>query len=117
MASLIYLASPYSHTSPAVREHRYLQARRATIDQLLKGVAIFSPIVYGKEMESQLGTHFEAWAALNDTMIHVCTEFWVLTISGWSDSRGVMHEINLAHALNKPVSYINLAGEQVNATD
>lgn len=115
MAGLIYLASPFTHANPAVREHRYLLARTFTIDHLRKGLALFSPIVYGKDMESAIGTAFEPWAAFNDAVIQQCREFWVLTIDGWSASRGVKHELQLAADLGKPVVYKNMAGETLNA--
>ena len=115
MASIIYLASPYSHNSAAVREDRYLSARRFTILQLQRGVAIFSPIVYGKDMETQIGTAFEPWANLNDSMIRACAELWVLMLDGWEKSRGIRHELQLAQDLGKPIKYLDHTGGQDNA--
>lgn len=114
MAGLIYLASPYSHPSEAVRRFRYLQARRFTVVHLAKGVAIFSPIVYGYDMETQIGVAFEPWAALNDTMIQSSSEFWVLLIDGWKKSRGVAHEVALAQKLQLPIQYVTMPEEKTN---
>jgi hypothetical protein len=107
MASLIYLASPFSNTNPAVREHRYLAARRFTIHALREGYAVFSPIVYGKDMEREIGTAFEPWQALNDAMIRRAEMFWVLRLDGWEESRGVTHEIALARTLKKTLVYVD----------
>lgn len=115
MASLIYLASPYSHNSEAVRKARYLAARQFTIIELTKGVAIFSPIVYGVDMETAIGTSFEEWQVLNDTMIEACDRVYVLCLDGWQKSSGVKHEINLAASLGKPILYYTLRGELLNA--
>lgn len=115
MAALIYLASPYSHPSAAVREARYLAARALTIEELRLGSAIFSPIVYGKDMETAIGTAFEPWAAFNDTVIEKCDEVWVLCIEGWQQSRGIRHELEVAFRLNKTVRYLDPKGEFVNA--
>ena len=113
MALLIYLASPFSHPSDAVRNHRYLEARRFTIDALLNGVAIFSPIVYGKDMETAVGTAFEPWQGLNDVMIRSCEAVWVLCLEDWIKSRGVRHEIEFAHSLSKPVYFFAPGGRKL----
>ena len=95
MAGLIYLASPYSNPSEAVRLTRYFQALAFTTQKLKEGYAIFSPIVYGEQMAKHIGTDFESWATLNDRVLTACDAFWVLTLPGWRQSRGVRHEINL----------------------
>lgn len=105
--SFIYLASPYSHQSLAVREHRFIMARHFTVQMLRLGKPVFSPIVYGKEMESQLGGDFRSWQALNDAMIKACTMFLVLRIDGWEESEGVTHEIALAKSLGKSITYVD----------
>lgn len=107
MAGLIYIASPYTHPDMLVRALRYEGARLYAETQLLLGNAAFSPIVYGKQMEATLGYHFEAWANLNDKMIHACEHFHVLCIAGWEESRGIAHEIKLWESLGRePITYI-----------
>ena len=104
---MIYLASPYSHTNPAVREERYLLARHFTVLMLKTGRPVFSPIVYGKEMETQIGTDFESWKLLNDRMIEICDGFIVLRIDGWEESKGVAYEIELAKSLGLSITYVD----------
>jgi hypothetical protein len=106
MASLIYLASPYSHNNPAVREHRFIQARLFTIRYLSEGFPIFSPIVYGRDMEKALGTDFRSWQSLNDAMVQAASQFWVLQLDGWQDSKGIAHELALARDLRKTVAFL-----------
>jgi hypothetical protein len=43
---MVYLASPYSHPDPAVREQRFHAACRATAALLRAGCVVFSPIVH-----------------------------------------------------------------------
>lgn len=117
MAPLIYLASPFSHINPAVRQHRFEQARRFTIEGLRAGHAIFSPIVYGMDMEKEIGTAFEPWQALNDSMILASEQVWCLCLDGWSDSRGVRHELEFAHELGKHISFFSSWGNRINAGD
>jgi hypothetical protein len=109
--SFIYLASPYSHPSADVRESRWRAARQTTIYYLRRGQPIFSPIVYGRDMEAHLGTDFKSWQPLNDAMVRVCWEVRVLCLPGWENSKGVAHEIRLANSLRKPVSYISFPME------
>ena len=113
MASLIYLASPYSHPSEAVRNYRYLNARKLVIEKLCEGIAIFSPIVYGHDMETAIGTAYEPWQTLNDVMLEKCDEVWVLCDYDWQKSRGIRHEIDLAKKLEKPVKFFDLKGNQL----
>jgi hypothetical protein len=43
---VIYLASPYSHPNPAVREQRFQAACQAAAALLRSGQAVFAPIVH-----------------------------------------------------------------------
>ena len=114
MANLIYLASPYSHPSEAVRYARYLAARAITIEALQAKEAMFSPIVYGKDLETIIGTAFEPWTNLNDAMIEACWQVRVLCLHDWQKSRGVRYEIALATHLQKPILYIDSTGKRLN---
>lgn len=111
---MIYLASPYSADDPAVRLHRYVAARDFTGAALKKGYSVFSPIVYGHEFESDMGYKFEPWAQLNDSMIEVCSEVWVLGIPGWRESLGICHELELALRLDKQITGVRSSGELFN---
>lgn len=93
---LIYLASPYSHDDPAVREERYQRAFDYVATRMAMGEIIFSPIVYGHQF---LGapTHFEYWADFNDMILLGAGEMRILRLDGWQDSRGIRHEMNLAN--------------------
>jgi Domain of unknown function (DUF1937) len=44
---MIYLASPYSHPDPVVREARFDAACRATVDLIRTGQPVFAPVVMG----------------------------------------------------------------------
>lgn len=58
-----------------------------------------------------MGFTFEPWQALNDSMIKVCSEVWVLGIQGWMESRGIKHELELAVRLNKKITGVRDSGE------
>ena len=44
---MIYLASPYSHPDPAIREARFDAACRVTAEQIRAGQPVFAPVVMG----------------------------------------------------------------------
>ena len=103
---MIYLASPYSHPDPAIRDQRYLAACRATVRLLLAGQTVFSPIVHGHALVAfGLPTDWEFWARHDEQYLRRCQELIVLAIPGWDESEGVQHEIDLAQRLGKVVRY------------
>lgn len=110
---MIYLASPYSHPSVTTMLARYYAAKKFTTKQLQSGVAIFSPIVYGRQMEGEMGTAAADWASFNDNMLPLCEEVWVLCLQGWMDSIGVAAEIKLAELHDIPVRYFEPDGEEI----
>lgn len=112
---MIYLASPYSHPSQAVRKQRYEAALHFCENYILMGQPVFSPIVYGYPMESAIGTDYVSWKGLNDAMLDAASRFWVLTLPGWEESRGVAYEINrwrkrTTTTLLPPLQYVSLTG-------
>ena len=118
---MIYLASPYSHRDPVIRDQRYLAACRATVRLLLAGQTVFSPIVHGHALVAfGLPTDWEFWARHDEQYLRRCQELIVLAIPGWDESEGVQNEIELAHKLGKVVRYYpesSLPGRDVRQRD
>ena len=103
---MIYLASPYSHPDPVIRDARYLAACRATVRLLLAGQTVFSPIVHGHALASfGLPTDWPFWAQHGEQHIARSDELFVLAIAGWKESQGVQAEIGIAQRLGKFVRY------------
>ena len=107
---LIYLASPWSHPDPAVRERRYLQARQATAAIIRAGKPVFSPVVYSYHLAEDGGLpgDWGFWQEFDEALISRCSFLWVLTLDGWRESKGVAAEIDLAARLNKPMRCYSL---------
>lgn len=110
---MIYLASPYSHPSPMVREARYRNAVRATAYLMRRGSIVFSPIAYGHQfaVAEGLGTSAEDWQAFNQAMLDASTELFVLKLTGWADSLGVRTEIEYAKENNMPIAWFDMLRE------
>jgi len=105
---MIYLASPYTHYQPQIRNSRFQAALRYTHLQMQMGNLIFSPIVYGHSfstLDSNL-IPFEAWTDFNDQMLLLASNIHILTLEGWKESRGISYEIGKALENSIPVSYV-----------
>ena len=106
---MIYLASPYSHTDPKIEEIRYIQACRMAGKMMKDGIHVYSPVASCRPISvmNNLPHDFAYWAGYDTEMISLCSEVVVLTLKGWEESKGVQAEISIAHAIGKPVRYIN----------
>ena len=104
---MIYLASPYSHPDPAVRQGRFCAACQAAAGLMRVGHAVFSPIAHCHPLvEFGLPTDWEFWQRCDIEHLKRCDEVVVLTLDGWEASAGVQAEIRIATELGRPVSYL-----------
>jgi len=104
---MMYLASPYSHPDPVVRERRFRAACSAAATLMKRGHAVFSPIAHCHVIaEHGLPTNWAYWQAYDRDHLMHCDEVIVLMLSGWQKSAGVQAEIRLARELHKPISYV-----------
>jgi hypothetical protein len=104
---MIYLASPYSHEDPAIRQARYEAVRAFTCELLQQRKVIFSPIVYchGIAVELGLPTDASYWKSFNMTFLRKADALYVLKLEGWEYSAGVKVETATAGLLAIPVLY------------
>src|SRR5689334_12715342 len=94
---MIYLASPYSHPDPAVREERFRAACRATAALIRSGRAVYSPVVFGHPLTGyDVPTGWEFWATFDREHLLRCDHVIVLTLEGWRESEGVRVEMRVA---------------------
>jgi hypothetical protein len=102
---MIYLASPYSHPDPAVVEQRFQQVCLASSVLMARGLFVFSPIAHTHPiaMAGKLPTGWDYWQRYDRRMIEACEQFYVLTIDGWQESKGVQAEIGIARELERTV--------------
>lgn len=106
---MIYLASPYTHADPFVRELRYLAAAKAVLKLMAAEEPVFSPILHNHQLAriGRLPHSFDFWADLDSDMLRRCDKLVVLKLEGWNISTGVAAEVKLALSLNLPVEYMN----------
>ena len=104
---MIYMASPYTHSDPFIREVRYLQAMRAVKDLLSRERWVYSPIVHCHELSKFFSMPFnvEFWQRYNYEMLSICDRLLILRLEGWEASTGVQVEIRWAEERKMPVEY------------
>ena len=104
---MIYLASPYSHNDPAIREQRFRAACQAAAAMLRDGQVVFSPIVHSHPLVAfGLPTAWSSWERIDRAYLERCDEIVVLMLDGWEASVGVGAEIGIARTLGKPVRFL-----------
>ncbi len=100
---MIYLASPYSHPDPVVREHRFQAACRAAAALVRAGCVVYSPIAHSHPIAQHgLPTDWAFWGHQEHQHLERCDAVVVLQIPGWVQSRGVQAEVRLARRSGKP---------------
>ena len=98
--SFIYIASPYTHPDPRIRQDRYLQASYYVVQLLSQRKFPYSPIVANHHLAMEFGLKHKAvdWMAYNFAMLSSAKELHVLALDGWNESLGVTAEINFWRA-------------------
>ena len=102
---MIYLASPYTDDDPNVVGARVEKTTAETARILIRGIHVFSPIVYGAEMAAVVGKSFEHWKRFDLHMLDIAEELWVLMLPGWESSVGVQEEIDYAKNIGMHIIY------------
>lgn len=108
---MLYVASPYSHPDPAVRQWRFDAACQVTAAFLRAGLCAVSPIVHSHP----LATHgldaldHQLWMRVDRPLLDACTAVAVLMLPGWQASKGVAAEIDIAKTAGKPITYVDPA--------
>lgn len=107
---MIYLASPYFHSDPAVMQARYEAAVRAAGKLIADGVHVFSPIVHNHPVRVESGRipgDHKFWLDYDRWFLEKCSKLIVLKLDGWQDSVGVGDEVSYANDRHIPVEFMN----------
>lgn len=102
----LYIASPYTHDDPMIRQRRYEKALEFTAWLAQKyRLWGFSPIGHSHHMviNHDLPHTFEFWDDWNRCMIRTSIGIVVLQIKGWEESRGINAEMAYAKEIGKPI--------------
>lgn len=107
---MIYLASPYSHPDPFIREQRYLAVMKVLGDMLANRQWAYSPIVHCHELKKvrDLPPGHEFWLEYDFHILNRCGVLVVVPLEGWMESKGVAAEIAEANRAQIPVYHYDL---------
>jgi len=112
--ALCYLASPYTHADPYVREARFDAACRAAAALIRQGKVVFSPVCHSHPIcRFGLPGDWQFWQGQDLKFLEMCNEVVVLKLDGWQQSVGVQAEIAKARALGKPVTFLSAKPDAV----
>ena len=108
MSTLVYLASPYSHDDPEVRLARYWGAVKKAAELMIAGRCVFSPIAHTHEIGLLIGKPVEHdfWMSQDRAILRHCDVLAVLMLPGWTESKGVREEIEIARKNGIAVEYV-----------
>ena len=104
-----YLASPYSHPNPFVKNFRHLLVQYIGAILAQQGIHTIDPIdsCHNKSGFYDLPTGYEFWKERDRKAVEMCDGLIVCTMKGWDRSIGLQDELKLAKELGKPVYYVN----------
>lgn len=106
---LIYLGTPYSKY-PKGLEAAFKDASALTAKLLRAGVKVYSPIAHTHPVA--IYGHLDPldhaiWLPFDRAIMDKADAMLVAEMTGWKESRGIAHEIDVFTAAQKPVYYIN----------
>lgn len=103
----IYLAAPYTHPDPKVRQARFEQVTNFAAELMNRGALVFSPITHSHPLADKCPDDPQFWERWYMTFLkHWANHLYVLQLSGWDKSKGVAKEIAYAGELGIPIVYI-----------
>ena len=106
----IYLACPYSHDDPEVREARVDAADMQAAQLMEAGHVVFSPLSHSHRIAHYIDNHLdhEFWLKQCLPFVDWCDEVWVMKLEGYKESRGIKKETKHAAKTVKQVKYLEV---------
>jgi len=114
----IYLASPYSHRNPNIREQRFKEVCKIAAELINEGNAVFCPIAHSHPIAiyGSLPIGSDYWEKLNRLWIDWCDEMVIANLPYWPQSRGIEKEKRYAKSIGKKIfltqPYYNLGRQK-----
>jgi hypothetical protein len=104
----VYLAPPYSHENPAVRELRFMRINEIAAMLMASGGHVYSPISHTHPIAEagDLPQGWDFWEQYDRHFIEWCDSLYVYCADGWKESKGVNAEIQIARELGKPIVFM-----------
>jgi len=107
MPQLLYVAAPYTHPDPAVREHRFQATCRASALLMQSNIVVFSPLSHSVPIAQHGGLDeldHAFWMSMCLPFLQHSDELLILGLEEWERSEGVREELFFALGKNKPIT-------------
>lgn len=80
-------------------------AEYVTAEMMKQGLFVFSPIAHCHNLAERYGMpgDIDYWRGYDEHLISVSGALVVLMIPGWTESRGLAHEVAFAESMEKPI--------------
>lgn len=105
---MIYIATPYSHPSPHVRQDRWSRTVDVLATLAAYQIPCYSPVAMWHpvaERHNLPGDHVFWWAQ-DTTFLRACSAGWFIMFEGYRESKGMCAEAGYLNGLGKEVIYI-----------
>lgn len=105
---IAYLASPYSHWDPRIKDLRHRIVNHVASELMKEGIGVYSPLTHNLPLaELGIKCSWDVWRDYDKEMLSRCDRVIVLKIPGWEVSTGVSDEIAYAKELGYDIEYID----------
>jgi hypothetical protein len=96
MSSVIYVASPYTHSDPNVIEENYRKVAELAAFLCSQGMVALSPIVYGHTLISfrEMPNDWAFWNNFCISLLNKSDELWVYKMDG-INQKGLRKKLNM----------------------
>ena len=107
---MIYLACPFTHSSPEIQEYRYRTSCRVAAKLMRCGIVVFNPLSHSVPICEFLGDiedQHSFWMSVDLPILRRCDELLIIGMENWTKSQGVRSEMFEALSLHKPITLID----------
>ncbi|HIJ58698.1 MAG TPA: DUF1937 family protein [Deltaproteobacteria bacterium] len=105
----IYLAAPYGHKDPKVREQRVEAVNKKAAELMMDGHLVFSPLSHSHPISKHCTVDpcdNNFWLRQDLWVLEICDVMQILCLDGWKESDGIDTEWRKASTLNIPIELI-----------
>jgi hypothetical protein len=109
MTEVLYIACPYTHPDPAIKEQRFKLATKIAALYVERGHIVYSPITHTHPLDVELAGHgtlgSDFWVKFDETFMAICSEMIIIKTDGWDKSSGIKREMEYFKEHGKPISF------------
>ena len=117
--SLVYLATPYSKYPTGI-ESAFRDASRIAARLLRCGIKVYSPIAH----THPIAIHGDVdpldhtiWLPFDEAMMKASAAILVAKMTGWEESKGIAHELEVFRKAKKPIFYLDVDAFEFSQAD